>query len=237
MSSQTCITNSAPDFMKPAMPILLMIMFHNLTFGQNKLYDSLRYQLQLIERNDQGPRIQLELIRKKYANDTLKLRAQLKLNADTMRYNDSADLNKVKLILENYGWLGPDEIGDDGCQTLFIVIQHADLKTQERYLPMMREAVKAGKVQPGRLAYLEDRISIRKGKEQVYGTQVFVNVLTNEVYVFPLVDPEHVDMRRSKMGLGPMADYLQDYFNSKWDVPEYFRTLRFTDSLLKANPF
>jgi hypothetical protein len=154
----------------------------------------------------------------------------------TTRYNDSVDLIKVRAIIDKYGWLGPDEIGDDGNSTLFLVIQHADLKTQEKYLPVMQDAVKAGKARASSLALLEDRIALREGKKQIYGSQFYLNTQTNEAYVLPMDDPDHVDQRRSEVGLHSMAEYLWEGFNVKWELSQYFKNLPVVDSLLKVHP-
>jgi hypothetical protein len=45
-------------------------------------------------------------------------------------------------ILQKYGWLGHEEIGDQANTTLFMVIQHSDQVAQEKYLPMLRSSKK-----------------------------------------------------------------------------------------------
>ena len=137
--------------------------------------------------------------------------------------NDSIDLIKVKKILDTYGWLGPDVVGGRGSQTLFLVIQHADIKTQQHYLPMMREAVKNKKASPSSLALLEDRVALREGKKQVYGSQINSGK-DGEKWVSPLEDPDNVDKRRAEVGLQPLAEYLK-YWDLKWDVEEYKKQL------------
>ncbi len=72
---------------------------------------------------------------------------------------DSINLIKIKKILDERGWLGADIIGNQGNSTLFLVIQHSDIETQEKYLPMMREAVKKGNANSSSLALLEDRVA------------------------------------------------------------------------------
>jgi hypothetical protein len=67
--------------------------------------------------------------------------------------------------LDKYGWLGADVVGARGSITLFLVIQHANLKTQQKYLPLVKEAEKNGKIQGTNLAFLEDRIAIGEGKK------------------------------------------------------------------------
>lgn len=134
---------------------------------------------------------------------------------------DSFNLVKVTAILEKYGWLSADRVGVDQNSALFMVIQHSNLKTQEKYLPVMRKAVEQGNAQARELALLEDRVAIGEGRKQVYGSQLSWNQQTNVMYVLPMEDPDSVDQRRAKMGLQPMADYLKEGFNLTWDLEAY----------------
>jgi hypothetical protein len=111
-----------------------------------------------------------------------------------------------------------------GNSTLFYVIQHSDLNTQEKYLPMMREAVKKGDATPNNLAYLEDRVALRHGKKQIYGSQIGRDEITGEYYVRPLEDPDKVDIRREAVGLGKLQDYISNY-GLTWNPEEYKKKL------------
>lgn len=42
-----------------------------------------------------------------------------------IKEKDSANLAFVERIIDKYGWLAPQDIGFQGAQTLFLVIQHA----------------------------------------------------------------------------------------------------------------
>ena len=68
-----------------------------------------------------------------------------------------------------------------------MVIQHADLKTQQKYLPIMRDAVSKGKANVGSLALLEDRVALGMGKSQIYGSQIMQDATGK--YLQPLIDP------------------------------------------------
>lgn len=103
-----------------------------------------------------------------------------------MLFQDSINLIKVIEILDKNGWVGADKVGGQANQTLFLVIQHADLKTQQKYLPMMREAVKMNNASGSALALLEDRVSLREGKRQIYGSQIGTDEETQLHYVLPL---------------------------------------------------
>lgn len=215
---------------------LLLLFSFNYSSGQNKLFDSLTYQLQTIERDDQFLRIQIDSIIKTNMYDSSLLAVRLDSLWKSIRLKDSENLVKVTAIIDKYGWLGPVDIGDDGNTTLFIVIQHADLKTQQKYLPLMREAVQNGKADIKNLAYLEDRVALRENKNQIYGTQIFQNVKTNECFVLPLEDPYNVDSRRAKVGLSPLSIYMMEHFKMKWDVTQYFKDLLYVQAALKKNP-
>lgn len=143
---------------------------------------------------------------------------------EIMLFKDSTNLVKVTEILDTYGWVGADKVGGQANQTLFLVIQHADLKTQQKYLPLMREAVKNKKASSSALALLEDRVALGEGKRQIYGSQIGRDNKTEKFYVLPLDDPDNVDKRRASMGLGPLADYVKRW-DITWNAEEYKQLL------------
>jgi hypothetical protein len=88
------------------------------------------------------------------------------------------------------------------------VIQHSTLENQEKYLPLMREAVKKGKARPALLALLEDRILVGNGEEQIYGTQAGTDSLG--IYkLWPIKDERNVNRRRFSAGLAPLQWYAK----------------------------
>ena len=123
---------------------------------------------------------------------------------------DSVNYIRVNEILEQYGWLGTDVITESASTALWLVIQHADRNVtgQEKWLPVMREAVKAGKAKPGNLAYLEDRVLKNNGKPQRFGSQLYEDPSTGALLLYPVEDPDNLDARRKSMGLGPIQAYL-----------------------------
>lgn len=127
------------------------------------------------------------------------------------KISDSLNLIEVKKILDTRGWLSKDDIGSNGNMTLFLVIQHADFETQKGYLPMLREAVKKGNAHGSFLALLEDRILVKEGKEQIYGSQVKIDSITQKHFVLPIKDPKNVDKRRKEIGLSDLSSYLLKY--------------------------
>ncbi|MCG2431865.1 DUF6624 domain-containing protein [Aequorivita xiaoshiensis] len=172
--------------------------------------------LDTIYQEDQGLRRQISKVEEKYGRDSDEMIAHWKKISE----RDSINLIKIKKILDERGWLGPDVIGNQGNITLFLVIQHSDQAVQEKYLPMMREAVTKGNARPSNLALLEDRVALGQGKRQIYGSQIGRNPETGEYFVSPLIDPENVDKRRAEVGLGPIEGYISNW-NMTWDVKKH----------------
>jgi hypothetical protein len=119
--------------------------------SEAKLDKALVEKLKLIREDDQKYRNIYDALRKR--KDTSGTVFDIQTMLTLMRYRDSIDLIAVAHILDTYGWLGPDKIGFMGTQTLFLVIQHAKLAVQEKYLPMMRMAVKENKALAKDLAF------------------------------------------------------------------------------------
>jgi hypothetical protein len=168
--------------------------------------------------DDQNLRRQIADVGKQYGQQS----KQMKDLWTKISFNDSVDLIKVTAILDKYGWPGPDLVGSRGSQTVFLVIQHSDIQVQDKYLPAMRQAVKDKKAQPSSLALLEDRVALRHGKKQIYGSQISSD--KDGSYLAPLEDPDNVDKRRSEVGLDPLASYLQN-FDLTWDLEAYKKQL------------
>lgn len=145
---------------------------------------------------------------------------------------DSINVIKVTAIINRYGWLGYKTIGVQESKALFMVIQHADKTTQEKYLPLLRKAVIEKKEFPHHLAMLEDRVTLKNKQYQIYGTQILTTPTKN--YLFPLIDPEKVIERRKAIGLDSAS--FQNYLNQfkiKWDIETYNQELPIVKKLMK----
>lgn len=132
--------------------------------------------------------------------------------AEDMRLQEESDrTNKTKLvdIVERYGWPAYTFGGMTAAKSAFLVLQHCgDLELQERYLPLLRAAARVGQASPADLALLEDRVRVRRGQPQIYGSQLrSLSPPTPQ----PIDDAAHVDQRRDAVGLEPLADYLKRF--------------------------
>lgn len=177
---------------------------------------------------DQKYRMQLDSIKKQFGWKSEEVQAHWEI----IHEKDSLNQIVIKKILNEHGWLGADVIGEQGNSTLFLVIQHSALETQLEYLPLMREAVKKGNASASSLALLEDRTALGQGKLQIYGSQIWSNPETGELFVAPLIDPKNVDQRRAEVGLGTLSDYVGNW-QLKWNVDEYIQKLPEYEAMMK----
>jgi hypothetical protein len=127
---------------------------------------------------------------------------------------DQANLERLASIVERYGWPGLHFAGAVGSQNAFMVVQHAELPHQQKYLPLLREAAARKEALPSEVAMLEDRVRVRSGQPQLYGSQfkpfpdgAQAKDATLELY--PIEDEAHVEERRRAVGLMPLPDYVK----------------------------
>ena len=121
---------------------------------------------------------------------------------------DAANLKRLEEIILEKGWPGSRMVGSQASGAAWLILQHAPLETQEKYLPVLQKAVSVGDVRADQVAMLEDRVLMRQGKKQKYGTQVVSNANV-EPEVYPVENPEELAALRASVGMPPMAEYLR----------------------------
>jgi len=186
---------------------LLIVIQKNKDKAEVNYNKPLTRELDSIYDDDQSGRLQIQAIENKYGDNSKEMNALWA----AMSKSDSTNLIKVVAVLDKYGWVGPDIVGSKGNATLFLVIQHADSLTRDKYLPMMRTAVKNGKAQASQLALMEDRSALENGKKQIYGSQIARDEKTSKYYIRPIEDEPNVDKRRASVGLSSLEDYAQQW--------------------------
>lgn len=138
--------------------------------------------------------------------------------------NHQLNEEKITEILESFGWPDGQEIGEQGNLTICNVIQHSDLETRLKYLPLMKEAVKKGDLQPRLLARAEDRIATDQGALQVYGGQIKYYKETKSFDVWPIIDPVNVNKRRAAIGLVSIEEFLDSRRTPlTWDLEKQIK--------------
>ena len=74
-------------------------------------------------------------------------------------------------------------------------------------LPAIEESRRRGDLDGGAVALLTDRIEVKAGHPQIYGTQL--SLKDGRWVLDPIADSAGVDARRKQMGLPPLAEYLR----------------------------
>ena len=124
---------------------------------------------------------------------------------------DSGNIQQIEKIIARYGYPGNSIVGIDLSDVAFIVIQHASLEKQEKYFPVIEQAVKKRELDKNNLPYMVDRIRMRKDLPQLYGTQVIWNNKKAKFELYPVEDIKNVDKRRYKFNLPDLKYYLKEY--------------------------
>ena len=160
-------------------------------------YDlSLKNHLEEMLERDQAYRTQWILSRQLHHEETQRDIA-LRLRADSI---DSLNQVEIRQILKEHGFPKKTEVGTSACEAAWIIIQHAPLDVQKEYLPMLEKAATEGNIQAALVAALHDRIDVREGRPQKYGTQRNGNGLC------PLLNEKMVNQWRKEVGLPPLDE-------------------------------
>ena len=194
-------------------------------FDPDKINAQLAHKMDSLYQEDQKCRLEFVKLRKEEASteslDSIKR---------IMKEKDRSNLVFVTQLIDQYGWLSPQDIGFQGVQTLFLIIQHADLKTQKKYYPLILKAEREGNILSSNVAILEDRIAVREGRAQTYGSQGYYDSQKKKSFIYPLANLKKLDKLRKSRGLGLMKDYQKD-----WDVADYKAYLPYANELLKKS--
>lgn len=113
-------------------------------------------------------------------------------------------------ILDDYErWPGRSLVGDDGAEAAWLIAQRAvfDPGLQRRCVELLEVAVDLGEAPATHYAHLYDRVRMADGRDQWFGSQLVIGD-DGEARPWPIEDADHVDERRARVGLGPLAEHL-----------------------------
>ncbi|MCI0382291.1 MAG: hypothetical protein L0207_04495 [Chlamydiae bacterium] len=110
----------------------------------------------------------------------------------------------ISEIIKN-GWPKVDIIGREASEVLWSLVQDVDLELQEKCFPLLKFAVVRGDVSLYQVAYLIDRISLKKTGGQVYGTQYQIE--NGKILFEPILDMGKIDKYRSEMKLNSFEEF------------------------------
>ena len=204
---------------------LLLLSFAPAHFAQNLGADSsseaVRRELVKMGEEDQKHRQEMmDLMDRVAGSDSEKMAKKWKQAVERQNALDGKNRQRLDEIVKAHGWPKRSVFGEEASGVAFLVVQHAELDYQKKYLPLIKEAVAQKEARQSDLAMLEDRILTREGKKQTYGTQLRLNQTTQRMELYPIEDEENVDARRATVGLEPLAQYVKRVFGLEYAPPK-----------------
>jgi hypothetical protein len=124
----------------------------------------------------------------------------------TMMRVDADNTAYLKDLVGQLGWIAPGRFGDEAADAAFLIVQHSgDLPLMLAALPHLRTQERLQEY-----ALLFDRLQIRQGLPQRYGTQIgWAEDGTKGL--LPIETLEEIDAIRAELGLPPLDDYLAHF--------------------------
>lgn len=124
-----------------------------------------------------------------------------------MREVDSANLKRLKHIVNQDGFPTAEMVGLDGVDAAWLLTIHAasDVDFQEKVLKLTTDHVSRGEVRSDQVAMLTDDVLAGRGRPQRYGTNF--ELRDGELKPAPIEDEANVDKLRRAVGLGSLANY------------------------------
>jgi hypothetical protein len=167
-------------------------------------YPELRRQINMMTLKDQELRF-----RKIQAKDSEKLR---KLNTE-IDSSDLRNLREAKAILKTYGWPARSDVGKDGQNNYWLIVQHADqdILFQKWALAEMKKNKTTNEIDLENYAFLHDRVQCNLNYRQRYGTQVNWTNHGQAISFRPILKEDAVNERRKSLGLLPLEIYALNY--------------------------
>lgn len=155
--------------------------------------------------------LRAELLRRQEVDQEIRRRVTAEPRTEEMmtRWQEIDRDNTAWLwsVVRERGWPPASQVGEDGAHAAWLLAQHAgdSPRIQERFLAMLADAVARREASPGDLAYLEDRVRVIANRPQLYGTQFVRDA--HGLRPQRIADPDHLDERRTAVGLRPFAEY------------------------------
>ena len=119
---------------------------------------------------------------------------------------DAENLETLLKMVPPEGWFLRSRYGDKAAASAFHIVQHSNLATQKRFLPVLEGLAGKGEIDGQNYGMMFDRVAISEGRPQRYGSQFRCD--GGKWRPYPLEDAGHIDTLRARMGFhGTFAEY------------------------------
>ena len=136
-----------------------------------------------------------------------------------MQQVDMENTQWLKELVAREGWPSASKVGSEASNSAFLIVQHAthDPAFQRMMLDTITLGYQKGEVDGQAYALLFDRVMVKAGGKQRYGTQA--QIRSGGIVFDPIEDSMKVDSLRATVGLPPLAEYRRTldsvYFRKK----------------------
>jgi VWFA-related protein len=111
-------------------------------------------------------------------------------------------------ILKEFGWPNAELVGRDGVAAAFYLLRNSSsFELQRDLLPVIIAATKKGEIARADFAGFIDRLRLRAGLKQLFGTQATIQ--NGFLVLYPIEDEARVDERRRQYDLKPLSEYIR----------------------------
>jgi len=156
------------------------------------------------------PELQKQLLN--MAQQSKQVNATQKSDATEVLKNMAADISQLHTqtlneIVQLQGWPTKTQVAEKGVIAAFELVKNSNnLSFQQDMLPLIIQSFvdKDGIAGQG-VAEFTDNVSIKLGKNQVFGTQA--DLIAGAVVFFQIENEASVDELRAQMGLPPLGEY------------------------------
>jgi hypothetical protein len=144
------------------------------------------------------------------------------LDSAGMRWMQQVDMDNtqwLKELVAREGWPTTARVGAEASKSAFLILQHAthDPAFQRMMLDTISQGYARGEVDGQSYALLYDRVTVKSGGRQRYGTQA--QLRGGRIVFDPIEDSSKVDSLRASVGLPSLAVYRRTldsvYFRKK----------------------
>ena len=163
--------------------------------------------VKVYERDQNIRKAAMELTRSVSQGNNILVDSLVKITNE-MNQIDEENIIIVEDILKNGV---PEKLSKQSYETIWLVIDHASLEKQEKYLPIIEEMNSRKILSKSRYAILYDRIAMKRNCPQRYGTQTIQIASDNTMlnYVWPVENPDILDSLRISLNLNSIAEYIK----------------------------
>jgi hypothetical protein len=126
----------------------------------------------------------------------------------TARETDNRLTAELKEIVGRNGWPTIAEVGIDASNAAMLILAHTtDHAWQVSMPPTLEKLAADEQIDGAMVALIVDKELVAEHKDQRYGTQF--KFVDGQAMMFAVEDPAHLDERRARAFLPPMAAYKQ----------------------------